>query len=267
VDQLDTPQTSAPTKPPPPPDEKLDQIGPARHTRQWTVGDVVIAGLGLLGALLGAFATLYTALRTEPFIRQQTEVAVAAESRAANTEARQVWVDFLSRFDSKDIWEARTTLVRYCNDIAGMSVDASKLTAEYLAYYVYHSSQAEPHNEELVSRIQTDKPKDFFSELDKSRRLIKNFHETIMVLAANSRISKDLRKELIDTRFYNAAEFLELYWLPVEKAQNAAQHQGHGKSQSKADEHAENLIAWYRSGRSNDDGDRLGSPKPACGRR
>lgn len=226
--------------------EELDHVEPPRPTKRWRVGEVVGAVFGLLGAGLGAYATL----RTEPFIKEQAEVARAAENRAIITEARQIWIDFLSRFDSNDTWMARTTLIRYCNDLVGIQAEPSKLTAEYLAYYVYHTSKVQPHNEELALRIPPDKHEYFFGELDKSRRLIKNFHETMKVLAENKRISETLRKELLDTRFYNAAEFLEIYWLPVEKAQNRASHRDNGTYRDDADQRADGLVAWYRENSS-----------------
>jgi hypothetical protein len=139
--------------------------------------------------------------------------------------------------------EARVTLTHYHERLGRDPEVTMRLTHPYLAYYVYGTRAEEPKDalpKELG--IETEKTRSFFHAIDKSRRRVKNFHQDIMVYANQCLMAKTLREELLNTRFYNAPKFLETYWLPIEKAQNAARGGGNSGTD---DARACEMVAWY----------------------
>lgn len=229
--------------------QKVNQYFKAMTTE--AVASFSVAVTTFLVAVVGIWAA-YGTWHAEQYIKTQAE-QLEEQSKlikmqiasAAMMEARVSWNDLLLRFDSDEMGEARTTLIRYREDLSSAPNKLTDLTSNYLAYYVYHTANAEP-TEPLPVRPEAKDHREkelFFSHLDSSRRRIKNFHQTIVVLSRACAIKKDVKETLLKLRFYNVATFLEEYWLPVEMGQNKARRHNSDEEDHRACE----IVAWYKN--------------------
>jgi hypothetical protein len=152
--------------------------------------------------------------------------AILLYMQAVDTEARQIASDLLSRFNSKEMWEARLTLERYYYMASGNKNSRDTFIKETTGYYrslVYEKGPEVSVPKTLSFDNNIEKQRDFFRKVDKSRRLVKNFYEDIVKLTGWRLLPEDPRLTALEARFgKHAGDFLECYWLPVELAQNAA---------------------------------------------
>ena len=151
---------------------------------------------------------------------------------ARDTEQRTVSSYFLDNFDK--VGKSRAVLIRYYFLLQKTNANklpvadfVTSMTSQYFSYYVYRRS-----SQKLKDMIASDDllpdtgekentPEGFILAVDKSRREIKEFYQTIMVMACNGLVTEDVEQKFLATRFYpTAAGFLEKYWVPVENGQD-----------------------------------------------
>jgi len=166
------------------------------------------------------------------------------------TEERQAWSELLMRFDDEQMWRAKKTLRAYAEQIkrmpeamqekTGSEGLITKVSTKCLALYVYATSVVGPGNaDDCPPRTMRAEDKEkYYSEIDRARRTIKNFHENVMMLA-----KQDLITEPVRQRFVRAAtvDFLTNVWLPVEKGQNRVVD----KDADNKDKSAQSVRDWY----------------------
>lgn len=164
-----------------------------------------------------------------------------------------VWSEFLTRFDGDRMWEARKDLryfygtVRRNHPRLTDKEIGDLITAEVraaLCTYVYPNQPTAPKfsSETALNdfpELKTDIEKRQFAErLDRSRRYVKNFFETVQTF-----IEQDLAtREFIQDRWgNNTIVFLTEIWAPIEIGQNQAYY---GATEEQAAKPAR-LCDWY----------------------
>jgi hypothetical protein len=236
------------------------------------MGTFMVALVGLVAAYVAWHAERHVQAQAEQLkiqsehLREQAALSTAALGSATVTEARTLWNELLIRFDNDSMEKARTNLIRYREDFEGAESELIRTTQQFLAHYVYHTDKTPP-NTSLPTRFKADTDEQretFFSDLNASRRRIKNFHQGIMVLSVACAIRDETRKKLFDLRFKNVPRFLETYWLPVDMAHSKA------RRQSGEDARACEMVGWYKTeGKSGPATVRNCSPlqveQPRCG--
>jgi hypothetical protein len=176
------------------------------------------------------------------YAREQIEQSSA-------TARRDVWNQFLLRFDDDKMWEARKNILEFKARLrrnARAPKEPEKFrefmgqqSQAYLSRYVYSTADSIP-DDILLDLAEQDRQK-YFEELDQSRRRIKNFYQSVMLFIKDDPANE---KVLKDRWNFGTVTFLESDWLPVEHGQNAALH---GSQSSQSDEDAVGMVDWYKT--------------------
>ena len=175
----------------------------------------------------------------------RTQIALSRK-----TEARQEWSELLLRFDDEQMWKAKKTLRAFVEQVKrlpdalrernGMDGFVTRTSMKCIALYVY--STTVPISGAVDDcPPKTMKPEDkekYYSDVDLSRRVIKNFHEKLMLLDKEDLITEPIRQRFVRE---GTVEFLTNVWLPVEKGQNHVVE----KDADTRDKNAESVRDWY----------------------
>jgi hypothetical protein len=224
-------------------ERRLDELGAQQARLASRVESVEAASKRTKGhshweLLLAAVAAI-AAIGAAYYTRTQAVQAVDAETRTVSS-------DLLTRFDG--MWEARLTLQRYHALAGGGAPDFIVRTRNYFLKHIYFKplTPEEEASQKLdTHRVTTEE--EFFENLDKSRRRVKNFYQDIKLFSDKCLVSAGVREKLFGERFFvNTDAFLQKYWLPVERAQNAALYKDDDAAIKKHDDNACDLVAWYR---------------------
>jgi len=145
---------------------------------------------------------------------------LAAAERAS---AVAVWGQFLTRYDDDKLRDSRVTLQRYYERLKarclseggkceGKDLDdyVSDKTRELFLVYVYRKAAA-AKKEEFSE--------DFINEVDRSRRRIKTFFESVAFFYAHDYTKAD---DIKDRWGPNTVRFLREVWQPIEHGQDRA---------------------------------------------
>jgi hypothetical protein len=150
-----------------------------------------------------------------------------AQSRKA--QARQGWSELMLRSDDEALSKAKKTLRAFVEQTKrmpdalrernGMDAFVIRITTKCLALYVYATIVPVTGTTDDCP-AKTAKPEDkekYYSDVDVSRRLIKDLHEKLMLLDADGMIEEPVvRRFLRDS----TVDFLTNVWLPVERGLN-----------------------------------------------
>jgi len=175
----------------------------------------------------------------------RTQIALSRQA-----EARQEWSELLLRFDDEQMWKAKKTLRAFVEQVKrqpgalaernGMDGFVIKTSMKCIALYVYATTVP------IAGAVEdcppkTMKPEDkdkYYSDVDLSRRVVKNFHEKVMLLDKEDLITEPIRQRFVRE---STVEFLTNVWLPVEKGQNHVVD----KDADSKDKNAESVRDWY----------------------
>jgi hypothetical protein len=175
----------------------------------------------------------------------RTQIALSRKA-----EARQEWSELLLRSDDELMWKAKKTLRAFVEQVKrlpgalgernGMDGFVTKTSVKCIALYVYATTVP------IAGAVEdcppkTMKPEDkekYYSDVDLSRRVVKNFHEKVMLLDKEDLISEPVRQRFVRE---STVEFLTNVWLPVEKGQNHVVD----KDADAKDRNAESVRDWY----------------------
>jgi hypothetical protein len=166
------------------------------------------------------------------------------------TEAQQAWGELVLRADDEHLWSAKKTLRAYIEQTKrmpgalaernGLDGFVIKTSTRCLAVYVYDTIVL-PNGATDDCLPKTTKPEDkekFYTDIDMSRRLVKAFHEKLMLLDQQNLVPDPvLRRFMSDS----TVDFLTTVWLPVEKALNHVVE----KDADARDRSAQAVRDWY----------------------
>jgi hypothetical protein len=194
-----------------------------------------------------AIAALVTSMVVGAWTFWNSNVQLALTRK---TEERQAWSELLMRFDDEQMWRAKKTLRSFAEQIkrmpeamqekTGSEGLLTKISTKCLALYVYATNVLGPGTADDCppKGMRAEDKEKYYSEVDRARRTVKNFHENVMMLAKQDSITEPVRQ-----RFVRAAtvEFLTNVWLPVEKGQNRVVD----KDADTKDKNAQSVRDWY----------------------
>jgi hypothetical protein len=176
--------------------------------------------------------------------------ARAQGAAARKAEERQGWSELMMRSDDEQMWKAKKTMRAFVEQAKRMpdalrernGIDAYVIKASTKCLALYAYATVVP-----VTGAADDcppkamKPEDkekYYSDVDMSRRLIKDLHEKLMLLDQEDMISEPVRQHFMRE---DTVEFLTNVWLPVEKGLNHVVE----KDADTKDKNAQSVRDWY----------------------
>jgi hypothetical protein len=164
--------------------------------------------------------------------------------------AQQGWSELMLRSDDAEMGKAKRTLRAFVEQVKrmpdalrernGMDAFVTKASSRCLALYGYATSVAiAGYTDDCPPK--TAKPDDkekYYSEVDTSRQLIKNFLEKLMLLDQDGLITEPVRQHFMRE---SMLDFLTFVWLPVEKGVNHVVE----RDADARDRNAESVRDWY----------------------
>lgn len=176
--------------------------------------------------------------------------ARALDAAARKAEERQGWSELMLRSDDEQMWKARRTMRAFVEQAKRMpdalrernGMDAFVIRASTKCFALYAYATIVP-----VTNTTDDcppkavKPEDkekYYSDVDLSRRLIKDFHEKLMLLDKEDMITDPVRQRFMRD---GTVEFLTNVWLPVEKGVNHVVE----KDADAKDQSVQSIRDWY----------------------
>jgi hypothetical protein len=172
----------------------------------------------------------------------------AALSRAAET--RQAWSELLLHSDDEQMWKARRTLRAYIEQAKRMPGALSerngidgfviKTTTRCFSLYVYATLvlPTGATDDCLPKTTKSEDKEKYYSDIDASRRLVKAFHEKLMLLDKQDLTTAPVRQRFMSD---STVDFLTTIWLPVEKGLNHTVE----KDADAKDKNAQAIRDWY----------------------
>jgi hypothetical protein len=166
------------------------------------------------------------------------------------TQARQGWSEQLLRADDEQLWRAKKNLRGFVEQVkrlpdalrerGGMDPFVTRTSQKCLALYAYMTTVSVAGSSDDCPP-KTIKPEDkerYYSDLDMSRRVIKDLHEKLMLLDKQGLID-----DAVMQRFLNdsTVDFLTNVWLPIEKGLNHVLE----KDADARDRNAQAVRDWY----------------------
>ena len=166
--------------------------------------------------------------------------------QARTAELRQISSQNLTRFDDEKMWLARNTLRKFYQSVNEVLKDSdprfpAKLVeiSETCIAFVYALQSKLPAECPPKDGLTGNAKEAFYHEVDRSRRMVKNFYENIIEL-----VNQDLLTSSAVERFVTEStiDFLDKVWLPVEHGQNQALYGKAAEKNARSNE----KVDWYR---------------------
>jgi hypothetical protein len=143
--------------------------------------------------------------------------------------AQQGWSELMLRSDNEEMGKAKRALRAFVEQVKrmpdalrernGMDAFVTKASSRCLALYSYATSVAiAGYTDDCPPKAaKPDDKEKYYSEVDMSRQLIKNFLEKLMLLDQDGFITQPVRQHFMRETML---DFLTFVWLPVEKGVN-----------------------------------------------
>jgi hypothetical protein len=164
--------------------------------------------------------------------------------------AQQGWSEMMLRSEDERMGKAKRTLRAFVEQVKrmpdalrernGMDAFVTKASSRCFALYAYATSVAVAgYADDCPPKAAKPEDKErYYSEVDMSRQLIKDFHEKLMLLDQDGLITEPVRQRFMRD---STVDFLTNVWIPVEKGVNHVVE----KDADAKDRNAESVRDWY----------------------
>jgi hypothetical protein len=165
-------------------------------------------------------------------------------------QARQGWSEQLLRADDEQLWRAKKNLRAFVEQVkrlpdalrerGGMDPFITRTSQKCLALYGYLTTVPVAGSSDDCPP-KSMKPEDkerYYSDLDMSRRLVKDLHEKLMLLDKQGLIDDAVLQRFLSE---STVDFLTNVWLPIEKGLNHVVE----KDADSKDRTAQAVRDWY----------------------
>jgi len=172
------------------------------------------------------------------------------DSVSRKAEERQGWSELMLRSDDEQMWKAKKTMRAFVEQAkrmpdalrerSGIDAFVIKASTKCLALYAYATIvPVTGTTDDCPPKAMKPEDKEkYYSDVDMSRRLIKDFHEKLMLLDQQGMITDPVRLRFMRE---GTVEFLTNVWLPIEKGLNHVVE----KDADAKDQSAQSVRDWY----------------------
>jgi len=176
--------------------------------------------------------------------------ARALDAAARRAEERQGWSELMLRSDDEQMWKAKRTMRAFVEQAKrmpdalrernGLDAFVIRASTKCLALYAYATIVpiAGSTDDCPPKAMKPEDKEKYYSDVDLSRQLIKDFHEKLMLLDREDMITDPVRQRFMRE---STVEFLTSVWLPVEKGVNHVVE----KDADAKDQSAQSIRDWY----------------------